>query len=464
MFSSLTYQHRRDILQDHVDTGLLLFLGNIENPINFEHNTYPFRQDSTFLYYFGIQVPNLAAVIDLDNQRIVVFGDELNIDQIVWMGRQETLREKCDKSGITDCRPLSALKDYISKASLSGQSIHYLPPYQSANKIRLGDLLTIDIAQLKPSEAFIKAVVAQRSIKETQEIAQIEEALRISVDMHLLAMRMAKPGMKEIEVANAIRHLAADQGAPLAYPPIVTIHGEILHNSYQLNTLKDGDMLLNDSGAETAMGYAGDLTRTFPVGRTFSSKQREIYDIVLQSFTDARELLRPGIAFKDVHISACRTLVAGLIDIGLMKGDPDEAVRQHAHTLFFQCGLGHMMGLDVHDMEDLGEQYVGYTPEQPKDTQTFGLKSLRLGKQLEEGFVVTVEPGVYIIPELIDRWQAEGKHASFINYDKVNEYRDFGGIRIEDNFLISTSGYRLLGPELVKAADDIEKLRLDYVS
>lgn len=464
MFSPQTYQHRRTILQQTMGSGLLLFLGNIENPINFEHNTYAFRQDSTFLYYFGIQAANLAAIVDGDEQRTIIFGDELTIDQIVWMGRQETLREKCDKSAVADCRPFSELKEYISKASFSGRSIQYLPPYQSFNKILLSDLLGISIPQIQESEALIKAVVAQRSIKEDQEIEQIEEALRISVDMHLLAMKMTKPGMKEIEVANAIRHLAADQGAPLAYPPIVTIHGEILHNSYQLNTLKDGDMLLNDSGAETAMGYAGDLTRTFPVGRTFSSKQREIYDIVLQSFTDARELLRPGIAFKDVHISACRTLVAGLVDIGLMKGDPDEAVRQHAHTLFFQCGLGHMMGLDVHDMEDLGEQYVGYTSEQPKDTQTFGLKSLRLGKQLEEGFVVTVEPGVYIIPELIDRWQAEGKHASFINYDKVNEYRDFGGIRIEDNFLISTSGYRLLGPELVKAADDIEKLRLDYVS
>lgn len=463
MFSAQTYQQRRSKLLENVESGLLLFLGNIENPINFEHNTYAFRQDSTFLYYFGIKEPNLAAIIDVDNQRTIVFGNELNIDQIVWMGRQETLREKCDKAGVVDCQPFSALSDYLDKATLSGQRVHYLPPYQSFNKILLSDLLHTPIAKLSASVPFIKAVVAQRAIKEEQEIVQIEEALRISVDMHLLAMKISKPGMKEMEVANAIRHLAADQAAPLAYPPIVTIRGEILHNSYQFNTLKEGDMLLNDSGAETSMGYAGDLTRTFPVGRRFSNKQREIYDVVLKSFTDARALLRPGISFKEVHIQACESLVAGLVDLGLMKGDPKEAVRQHAHTLFFQCGLGHMMGLDVHDMEDLGEQYVGYTDDEPKDTQTFGLKSLRLGRKLETGFVVTVEPGVYIIPELIDRWQAENKLADFINYDQVNAYRDFGGIRIEDNFLITDTDYRLLGPELAKTADDIEKLRLAYV-
>lgn len=464
MFSPQTYQQRRGSLLENVGSGILLFLGNIENPINFEHNTYTFRQDSTFLYYFGIKEPNLAAIIDTDTQQSIVFGNELNIDQIVWMGRQETLREKCDKSGVVESRPFSALSEYLEKASLAGQQIHYLPPYQSFNKILLSDLLHINIAQISPSTAFIKAVAAQRSAKEDQEIVEIEEALRISVDMHLFAMKIAKPGMKEIEIANAIRHLAADQAAPLAYPPIVTIHGEILHNSYQMNTLKEGDLLLNDSGAETAMGYAGDLTRTFPVARQFSSKQREIYDIVLKSFTDARALLRPGISFKDVHLHACQSLVAGLIDLGLMKGDPKEAVSQHAHTLFFQCGLGHLMGLDVHDMEDLGEQYIGYTEDSPKDTKTFGLKSLRLGKPLETGYVVTVEPGIYIIPELIDRWQSENKHSQFINYEKVNEYRDFGGIRIEDNFLITADGYRLLGPELAKTADEVEKLRLDYVS
>ncbi|KGE12337.1 aminopeptidase P family protein [Sphingobacterium deserti] len=464
MFSPQTYQHRRDTLQMKVGSGLILLLGNTENPINFEHNTYPFRQDSTFLYYFGIKAANIAAVIDIDNQRTIIFGDELNMDQIVWMGRQETLKEKCDQSGVQTSMPFSALQPFLHSASKAGQQIHYLPPYQSFNKIVISDLLGIAIKNINPSPSLIKAVVSQRSIKEQQELEEIEAALKVSVDMHLLAMKFTKPGMMERDIANAIQHHAANHGSPLAYPPIVTVHGEILHNSYKLNILKQGDMLLNDSGAETALGYAADLTRTFPVGANFTTQQRELYDVVLHSFYAARELLSPEITFKEVHLSACERLVEGLIALGLMKGDPKEAVRQHAHTLFFQCGLGHMMGLDVHDMEDLGEQYVGYTEEEPKDTRTFGLKSLRLGKKLAPGFVLTVEPGIYIIPELIDRWQAENKLSDFINYDKLRTYRNFGGIRIEDNFVITESGYRQLGPELIKTAHEIENFRKDYVS
>ncbi|TDS13241.1 aminopeptidase P family protein [Sphingobacterium paludis] len=464
MFSTKTYQDRRELLQQKVGSGLILLLGNIENPINFEHNTYPFRQDSTLLYYYGIKVPNIAAVIDVDNQQTIVFGDELDIDQIVWTGKQETLQEKCAKAGVKTTLPFSALQAYLHRAIKSGQQVHYLPPYQSFNKILLSDLTGIPIGNITPSSLLIEAIVSQRSIKEHQELAEIEKALQVSVDMHMLAMRMTKPGMKERDIAHAIQHYAADQGSPLAYPPIVTVRGEILHNAYQLHTLKYGDMLLNDSGAETEMGYAADLTRTFPVGPAFSAQQRELYAVVLKSFSDARARLSPHVTFKEIHLHACESLVEGLIAVGLMKGDPKEAVSQHAHTLFFQCGLGHMMGLDVHDMEDLGEQYVGYTAEDPKDTQTFGLKSLRLGKKLEPGFVLTVEPGIYIIPELIDRWQAENKLSEFINYDRLHSYRNFGGIRIEDNFVITDNGYRLLGPELIKTADDIENFRKNYVS
>lgn len=459
MFSAHTYQSRRDKLKGNVDSGILLFLGNIENPINFEHNVYPFRQDSTFLYYFGIQHPQLAAIIDLDEDKTIVFGDELSIDDIVWMGQQETLASKCNKANVTETRPRADLATYIANAQYGARKVHYLPPYQSVNKILLSDLLHEPITQLEPSEAFIKAVVAQREIKEEQEIEQIEEALRVSTEMHLLAMRMGKAGLKERQIASAIQQYASDQGCRFAYPPIVTIHGEILHNSYQEHTLKEGDLLLNDSGAETAMGYAGDLTRTFPIAAAFTDKQKALYNIVLNAFIAAREALKPGIRFKDVHILACKKLVEGLKKVGLMRGDADEAVKNHAHTLFFQCGLGHMMGLDVHDMEDLGEQYVGYTEDEPKDTKTFGLKSLRLGKELKAGFVITVEPGIYIIPELIDIWKAEDKLAEFINYELLEEYRDFGGIRIEDNFLITANGYRLLGPELIKTAEEIEELR-----
>lgn len=459
MFSAQTYQYRRDILKKQLDEGVVLFFGNIENPINFEHNPYPFRQDSTFLYYFGIQSPKLAAIIDLDENREIIFGDELSIDDIVWTGQQQPLKEKASLSGIATTQPFHKLAEYVHYAQTTNRTIHYLPPYQSANKIALSQLLNLPIATLNPSIALIKAIVNQRSIKEEQEIVQIEEAVRVSVDMHLLAMQITRPGIKEYEIANAMQHFAADQECSFAYPPIITTHGEILHNHYRQHTTKSGDMILNDAGVEGAMGYAADLTRTFPVDSTFTTRQRELYDIVLQSFTDARNMLRPGTKFKDIHLRACTSLATGLIEVGLMKGNPEEAVRNHAHTLFFQCGLGHMMGLDVHDMEDLGEQYVGYTADDPKDTETFGIKSLRLGKVLETGHVVTIEPGIYIIPELIDQWKAEKKHDNFINYDKLEEYRDFGGMRIEDDFLITADSYRLLGPELIKTVDEIEDYR-----
>lgn len=463
MFSVQTYQNRRSELQKQVSKGILLFLGNIENPINFEHNTYPFRQDSTFLYYFGISAPYIAALIDLDNDNTIVFGNELSIDDIVWTGQQESLKEKSLKCGVQDTRPFQQLALYLQQAKANNRTIHYLPPYQSSSKLLLGELLQLNPKDISPSASFIKAVVAQRSIKEPQEIAEIEKALAVSTEMHLLAMRTAQIGLQERHVTAAIQHYASDQNCSFAYPPIVTIHGEILHNAYQQNVLKEGDMILNDSGAETAMGYAADLTRTFPVSGRFTPRQRELYQVVLQAFEVARDSLKPGVKFKDIHLLAARHLVEGLIGVGLMKGNPEEAVQAHAHTLFFQCGLGHMMGLDVHDMEDLGEQYVGYTEDEPKDTSAFGLKSLRLGRELQPGFVVTVEPGIYIIPELIDIWKKENKLSQFINYDVLESYRDFGGIRIEDNFLITDNGFRLLGPELIKSVEDIENYRTNHV-
>jgi len=463
MFSKETYQKRRLYLKQNISDGILLFLGNIENPMNFEDNPYPFRQDSNFLYFFGIQEPKLAAIIDLDEDKTIVFGDELSIDEIVWMGQQETIQSKAEKSGVENTQPINSLFKYIEKAKENGRKIHYLPPYQSVNKILLSRLLNLPIDHLQPSVDFIKSVVSLREIKEDQEILEIEKAVNISNEMHLLTMRLAKPGVKEFELVSAIQKLAADENAGFSYPPIMTINGQILHNHYRMNTLKSGEMLLNDSGVETAMGYAGDITRTLPVDKKFTPRQRDVYHIVLKAFEDAQSIMKPGLNYKEVHRRAALTLVEGCIDLGLLKGNAEEAVAQNVHTLFFQCGVGHMMGLDVHDMEDLGEQYVGYTSEDPKDTKTFGWKSLRLGKPLKKGFVLTVEPGIYIIPELIDIWQKENKLAHFINYDKVNEYRNFGGIRIEDNFLITENGYRLLGNGLIKTAEDIENYKSEYL-
>lgn len=461
MFSTQTYLKRREKLIQRVeDTGLLLFLSNGENPINFEDNTYRFRQDSTFLYYFGIQQAHIAAVVDLDANKTLIFGDELSMDALVWMGRQETLKAKCEKTGVTETRPYGELATYIADAQKAKRKIHYLPPYQPANKIALSALLHVAIADFHPSTALIQAIVAQREIKEEQEISEIEKALTISTRMHLAAMRLAKPGVKEYEIAAAIQQIAAQEDCALAYPSIVTVQGGILHNHYQGNTLQSGQLLLNDSGCEVPMGYASDLTRTFPVDLRFTAEQRDLYQVVLTAFEEAKNQLKAGVKFKDVHLHAALILTQGLIDFGLMKGNAADAVEAHAHTMFFQCGLGHMMGLDVHDMEDLGEQYVGYTPSEPKEKQQFGLKSLRLGKALKAGHVVTVEPGIYFIPELIQRWEAEKKYLDFINYEKLKQYQGFGGIRIEDNFLIQEKGYRQLGPELIRTVEEIEAYKM----
>lgn len=464
MFSTKTYQNRRSVLQQNVSEGLILLFGNIENPINFADNPYPFRQDSTFLYYFGIQLPKLAAVIDIDQNKTIIFGDELSVDEIVWMGIQETIKAKAEKSGVSSTKAYSELHSYIEKANTEGRKIHFLPPYQSVNKVLLSNLLYSKINELQPSVELIKAVVAQRECKEEQEVEQIENSVNTANQMHLLAMAHAKVDMKEFELVSKVQKLAADQESRFSYQPIITVDGQILHNHHYGNVLKSGDMILNDSGVENPMKYASDLTRTFPVDKTFTAPQKAIYNIVHQAFKETQSMLKPGIAFKEVHRKAALITARGLIDMGLMKGTAEEAVKHNAHTLFFQTGLGHQMGLDVHDMEDLGEEYVGYTPENPKDTKTFGWKSLRLGKELKKDFVITVEPGIYFIPQLIDMWQAENRLKDFINYDKVNEFRDFGGIRIEDDILITENGYRVLGDGLISSAEEIENYRAEHLS
>lgn len=460
MFQKEEYINRRQVLSNKLNSGLLLFLGNEESPINFFDNTYHFRQDSTFLYYFGISMPKLAAIIDIDESKTIIFGNEMSIDEIVWMGRQETLKEKADKAGVTRVLPFDQLFAYINKHQK--RSLHFLPPYRAENKILLHALTGFGLAELKDKASlpFIKAVIAQRSVKSAIELKELDKASIISADMHLLAMQMAKPGMKESEIAAAIQQVALKNDGNLAYPTILSVDGQILHNHYHGNTLKEGDLVLNDSGAETQMGYAGDLTRTFPAGKRFTSQQKEVYEVVLKAYDAAVQLLKPGTKYIDVHYKACLTLAEGLKALGLMKGNLEDAVDQGAHALFFQCGTGHMMGLDVHDMEDLGEQYVGYTEDLPKNTTQFGLKSLRLGKALETGYVLTVEPGLYFIPELIDQWKEKQQFADFIDYDKVETYRNFGGIRIEDDYVITANSYRRLGGEdLAISIGDIEAIR-----
>lgn len=461
MFDTSIYSERRARLKSKVKEGILLFLGNEESPMNYPDNTYHFRQDSTFLYYFGIGAASLAAIIDLDENRDIIFGNEMGLDDLVWTGQLETLKEKASRSGVSHTYPSSKLTDFLNKARLQGRQIHFLPPYRAENQIKLFQLLGVDLLKTKEeaSTEFIKAVVEQRSVKSAEEVEEIEKAVNISVEMQQLAMMTARPGKTESEIAASIHRVALKEGGNLAYPIILTVNGHILHNHSKFNILKEGDLVLNDSGAETARGYCGDLTRTFPAGKRYVESQKEIYEIVLKSFNAASSLLKPGIRFIDVHYAACRSIAEGLKDLGLMKGNIDEAVSSGAHTMFFQCGTGHMMGLDVHDMEDLGEEFVGYDEIIRKEKEIFGLKSLRLGKELKPGFVLTIEPGIYFNPYLIELWKSEKKHTEFINYQRLNDFKDFGGIRVEENFLIESQGARALGGPLPKTIAEIEALR-----
>lgn len=457
-FPKETYIERRKQLKKKMGSGVLLFLGNEESCSNFKDNWYPFRQDSSFLYFFGLNMPGLAAIIDIDQDQEIIFGDNLTTVEVIWQGAHPPLSELAKSVGIEITQAKSELPRFLDKAA--NQQIHFLPPYRPENTQKLSEWLLFPIQEIssRASVDFIKAIVAQRSIKTEEEIREINKAVNISVSMHKRAMKEAKPGMKEYQLLGMIYGEALALGGHLSFAPIITIDGQILHNHNYSNTLTEGKMLLGDFGAESAMRYAGDITRTFPAGIEFSPKQKEIYQIVLSAYKSAVAALKPGIRFKEVHLLACKTLAEGLKKLGLMKGDLDEAVNQGAHALFFQCGLGHMMGLDVHDMEDLGEEYVGYTDELKKSKQ-FGVKSLRLGKELEKGYVVTIEPGIYFIPQLIDQWQAENLHSDFINYDKVAEYRDFGGIRVEDAYLITESGSKLLGDPLEIEIVDVERIR-----
>jgi Xaa-Pro aminopeptidase len=459
MFDAQSYVDRRARLAATFDSGLLLFFGNEESPMNYSDNAFHFRQDSTFLYYFGIDQPGYAAIIDLDEGRTVVFADDLTIDDVVWTGPLPTVAELAARGGIGATAPVSALEADVAKARAQERTLRFLPPYRAENRIRLLKLLGIapDDQRERASIDFIRAVVEMRAVKSADEVAEIEQAVDTSVDMHLAAMRLARPGMQELEIAAKVTELALAAGGQLSFPVIATIHGETLHNHDHGNTLAPGQMFLLDAGAETAGHYAGDLTSAFPVDRAFSPRQKEIYQLVRDAQAAAIAALRPGVPYRDVHLLTCRRLAEGLKGLGLMQGDLDDAVAQGAHALFFPYGVGHMLGLDVHDMEDLGEVWVGYEG-QPKSTQ-FGLKSLRLARPLKPGFVFTVEPGLHFIPELIDRWRAEGKFTDFIDYDCVETYRDFGGIRLEENLVVDADGCRVLGKNRPRTIAEVEAVR-----
>ncbi len=458
MFKDTTYLERRKILRKQAPSGILLFLGNEESPMNYTANTYHFRQDSSFLYYFGLDTPGLAAVIDVDEGKDLVFGNDIDLEDIIWMGPMPSLKERARVAGVRHTAPRQAFDDYVAKALAAGRPVHYLPPYRPENAVALAALLNRPVKELKAgaSVAFIRAVVEQRLVKSKEEVQEMETAVDISAEMYRAAMKLAKAGRYEREIVGAMEGIVNTLGCRMAFPPIVTINGQTLHNHGYDNQLRKGRLLVIDAGAESWLHYAADLTRSVPVGGKFSQRQKDIYGIVLEGNESAIRAIRPGVAYKEIHLRTARTMAARLKDLGLMKGDTDEAVAQGAHAMFFPHGLGHAIGLDVHDMEDLGENQVGYDETVERSSQ-FGLAYLRMAKTLRPGHVLTVEPGLYFIPALVEKWRKEKKHASFVAYDKVETFLDFGGARIEDDVLVTEKGRRVLGTPVPKTVADVER-------
>ena len=460
MFSEKTYIDRRRALCRLIEDegGLVLLPGNGEAPANYPDNCYRFRQDSTFLYFAGIDALGLIALIDLDEGREMLFGDDLTMNDIIWTGPQPSVAELAARAGFKESHPLARLEETVRAAVGRGRKLHYLPPYRADTLMQVAALAGIAPKGVREgaSAALALCVVALRSVKSPEEVERIERACAIGYAMHTTAMRMARPGVTEREIMGAIEGIALQQGAGVAFPSIVSQHGETMHNHSYNGVLERGRLLLVDAGAEEEMHYCSDFTRTTPVGGRFSPAQRDIYNIVLAANDLGRSLARPGALYLDIHLAAVTSIVEGLRGLSLMRGNPREAVAQGAHALFMPHGLGHMMGLDVHDMENIGEKYVGYDRKTAR-SERLGLASLRLGRRLQEGMAMTIEPGVYFIPALIEKWRAEGICRDFIDFEAVGRYAGFGGIRIEDNILITATGSRLLGKRLPATADEVEE-------
>ena len=457
MFQKEVYIRRRVELKKLMNKGIALFLGNVDSPMNYADNTFHFRQDSSFLYFFGINHPGMAAIIDFESGDEVIYGNDVDIEDIIWMGVQPLLKDKALMVGVQKTEAFNKVADAVNAAIKQNRHIHFLPPYRGENKIILGDMLGISPSKVNNyrSLELVKAVIKLRSIKDDFEIAEIEKACAIGYEMHVTAMKMAVAGESEQRIAGIIEAIPLKYGGHYSFPVILSQNGQTLHNHDHSGILKEGRLMLTDCGAESQMRYASDFTRTTPVNGKFTQKQKEIYQIVLDTNNFATANAKPGITYQNVHLGAAKIITQGLKDLGLMKGDVDAAVKAGAHALFMPHGLGHMMGLDVHDMEDLGQIYVGYD-EITRPIDQFGTAYLRMGRKLEPGFVITNEPGIYFIPALIDKWQSEKINAEFINFDKVNSYRDFGGIRLEDDLLITDKGCRLLGERVPITIEEVE--------
>lgn len=452
MFDKQTYVNRRARLRSLVNDGIIIIFGNNESPCNYPSNGYyPFRQDSSFLYYFGLNRDGLVGVIDIDNNSETVFGNDIDIEDIVWYGSVDNVHDLAAQVGVEHTAPMRALKNTCNEALRQKRRIHFLPPYRHDIKIQIFDLLGIHPVQQKEAASMelIKAVVSMRSVKEQQEIEELERAAEIGYLMHTTAMRLTRPGVTEKFVGGQVDGIAHSYGAMTSFPTIYSQHGEIMHGNPSMSVLQAGRLALCDAGAETINNYCSDNTRTMPVSGTFTQRQLEIYSIVEACHDHVLEVAKPGVKYFDVHLAVCRLMTERLKELGLMKGDTDEAVAAGAHAMFLPHGLGHMMGMDVHDMEGLGQTNVGFDEETRPNLEQFGTNALRMGRRLQKGFVVTDEPGIYFIPALIDEWKADGHCKEFINFDLLETYKDFGGIRIEDDILITEDGCRFIGEKRI---------------
>ncbi|NLI46067.1 MAG: aminopeptidase P family protein [Acidobacteria bacterium] len=456
MFDARVYANRRNALRQLLNGSWILILGHDEAPRNYADNPYPYRQNSHFLYFAGHAIPNMALLMTPEED--ILFGYKPTVADIVWTGPLPSLESLGETVGIHRVEDINSLEQFLVTFRGGAQTLHYLPPYRGDHLLKLAGLLHLSAQETRQnaSEALKRAVVELRLVKGDEEVAEIERAVEVSFHMYAAAARTIAPGRTEFEVMAAMHDAAMSRGMPLSFPPIVTIHGEVLHNHAYHNQIPAHGMVLMDTGAETTAGYASDITRTFPITGTFDSRQREIYEIVLAANERAIRMCRPDVAFRDVHLEAARVIADGLVAVGLMRGDVPQAVAAGAHALFFPHGLGHMLGLDVHDMEDLGD-LVGYGPDNRRSEQ-FGLGYLRMIRPLRPGYCITIEPGIYFIPALVEQWRAEKRHAEFINYDQVDKYLGLGGFRIEDDVLITADSARVLGRRIPKAVADVEAL------
>ncbi|MCQ2223437.1 MAG: Xaa-Pro aminopeptidase [Bacteroidaceae bacterium] len=451
LFSKQTYIERREILRKRIGTGLILIMGNNDSPMNYPANVYRFRQDSCFLYFFAQHREGLVGVIDADEGKEYLFGNDIDIEDIVWYGQVDSVADMAAEVGVSNSAPMNQLKELVDNAKKQGRKIHFLPPYRHDIQIQLMDLLGIHPNQQRAEASLelIKAVVDQRAVKSPEEIAEIERACAIGYEMHTTAMKLCQPGVTEQYIAGVIGGIASAKGCITSFPSILSMHGEIMHGYPSPRPLEAGRLMLCDAGAETNENYCSDNTRTTPISGKFTQRQRDIYSIVVDCHDYALNIAKPGVKWWDVHFGVARLMTDRLKELGLMKGDTEEAVRNGAHAMFMPHGLGHMMGMDVHDMEGLGQQYVGFDEEVQPNMEQFGTNCLRCGRRLQEGWVMTDEPGIYFIPALIDEWRTKGINKDFLNFDMLETYKDFGGIRIEDDILITKDGCRYLGEKRI---------------